>query len=138
MAKILIIDDDRDFQETTASILKQKGFEPSSAYTPEEGIEKVKSEKPDLIILDVLMPTDYEGFEVARKIREELKLINLPIIILSAVHQIKKVPYRFGPDENYLPVDFFIDKPAKPEMLVDKINELLNLRKQDPESRSYY
>ena len=137
MAKILVIDDDKDFQDSTRSILEENGFEVASAYTPEEGIEKVKSEKPDLVILDVLMPSEYEGFEVARKIREELKLIKLPIIILSAVHQVKKIPYHFAPDENYLPVDYFIDKPASPELLLEKIKELLNLQKPEPEESTF-
>ena len=77
MSKILIIDDDRDFQEVTRTILEKHDFNVASAYNPEEGIKKVQSEKPDLVILDVIMPSDFEGFEVARKIREELKMREL-------------------------------------------------------------
>jgi DNA-binding response OmpR family regulator len=127
MQKILIIDDDKDFQDAVRLVLEDHGFDVASAYGPEEGTEKIQSEKPDLVILDVLMPTNYEGFDVARKIREELKMKELPILLLTAVHSEKKVPYRFAPHEEYLPVDYFMDKPVEPNVLVEKVNELLNI-----------
>jgi len=127
MQKILIIDDDKDFQDAVRMVLEDHGFNVASAYGPEEGMAKVKSENPDLLILDVLMPTNYEGFDVARKIREELKMKELPILLLTAVHTEKQVPYRFAPHEEYLPVDYFLDKPVKPSVLLEKVNELLNI-----------
>lgn len=128
MPKILIIDDDKDFQDITRLVLENNGFTVVSAYGPEEGLRMVQSEKPDLLILDVLMPDNYEGFAVARNIREELNLRELPIILLTAVHGEKKVPYRFAPHEEYLPVDYFFDKPVHPEVLVGKVKELLNMQ----------
>lgn len=127
MPKILVIDDDKDLQEATRLVLEKNGFEVVSAYNPEVGLEKVQSENPDLVILDVLMPSNFEGFEVARTIREELKLLKLPIILLTAVHGEKKVPYRFAPHEQWLPVDYFFDKPVAHEVLVAKIKEFLNI-----------
>jgi len=127
MHKILVIDDDKDFQMTMRMVLEKDEFKVISAYDPEEGLQKVQSEKPDLIILDVVLIQDYEGFEVARKIREELKMRELPIILLSAVHKIKKVPYRFAPHEQWLPVDYFFDKPIESQVLLNKIKELLNI-----------
>ena len=127
MSKILVIDDDKDFQEATQIVLEQSGFSVDSAYGPDEGLEKVRKERPDLVVLDVMMPTGYEGFEVARKIREELSLKDLPIIMLTAVHEVKKPPYRFAPDENWLAVDYFYDKPVEPDVLVGKIKEILNI-----------
>ena len=127
MPKILMIDDDKDLQEMTRLVLEKNGFEVLSAYNPEEGLRKVQSENPDLVILDVLMPSDFEGFEVARKIREDLKLLKLPVILLTAVHGEKKVPYRFAPHEQWLPVDYFFDKPVQPDVLVTKIKEFLNI-----------
>ena len=128
MPKILVIDDDKDLQDSIRLVLEQNGFTVASAFGPEEGLESIQSEKPDLLILDVLMPENYEGFDVARSIREKLKLRELPIILLTAVHVEKKVPYRFAPHEEYLPVDYFFDKPVEPEALVDKIKELLNMQ----------
>jgi DNA-binding response OmpR family regulator len=128
MSKILMIDDDKDLQEATRIVLEKHNFEVVSAYDPEDGLKKVQSERPDLVILDVLMPNDYEGFKVAREIREKLNMRKLPIILLTAVHGEKKVPYRFAPHEEWLPVDFFFDKPVKPDVLVTKINEMLNIQ----------
>jgi two-component system alkaline phosphatase synthesis response regulator PhoP len=127
MPKILVIDDDKDFQETTRIVLEKSGFQVAAAYDSEEGLQKVQTESPDLVILDVMMPSGFEGFEVARKIREELKLMELPIILLTAVHGVKKVPYRFAPDDQWLPVDYFYDKPVAPDVLVAKIKEYLNI-----------
>jgi CheY-like chemotaxis protein len=133
MAKILVIDDDPDFLLAVEMVLEANGMEMEKATTPQEGIDKVLTTSPDLVILDVMMPTGYEGFEVAREIREKQKLIDLPIFMLTSVHGAKKVPYRFAPDENYLPVDVFMDKPVDPDQLVDTIQEMLGERREKPE-----
>ncbi len=125
MARILVVDDDRDFQQFTRVCLESVGHEIEAALTPDDGIAKVQAFRPDLVILDVMMPDGYEGFSVARTIREELGLRELPIVILSAVHQKKDVPYRFGPDDDYLPVDTFMDKPVSPAELLETVGRLL-------------
>ena len=114
-------------------VLEAHNFEMEEAGTPEEGISKILSVKPDLVILDVIMPTGYEGFDVAREIREKHKLIDLPIFMLTSVHSTKRVPYRFAPDEDYLPVDVFLDKRVDPKALVDIIKEMLGERRQELE-----
>jgi DNA-binding response OmpR family regulator len=133
MTKILVIDDDPDFLLAVRMVLEAHDFEMEAAMTPEEGISKVLSAKPDLVILDIMMPTGYEGFDVAREIREKHKLIDLPIFMLTSIHSVKEVPYRFAPDEDYLPVDVFLDKPIEPEQLVDTIQEMLGKRREEPE-----
>ncbi len=126
MTKILIIDDDKDLQALYREILEQHDFKVVSALGPDEGIDLVASEKPDLVVLDIMMPDGFEGFEVARAIREDLKLMELPIIVMSAVHEVKKIPYRFTPDEKHLPVDLWLDKPFSPDDLVTRIRTALN------------
>jgi len=111
-------------------VLEAHGFEVETATTPEEGIDKALGTHPDLVILDVMMPTGYEGFDVARELWETHKLTGLPIVILSNVHDFRKVPYRFAPDKDYLPVDVFLDKPVEPESLVDTIKEVLGERRE--------
>jgi DNA-binding response OmpR family regulator len=133
MSKILIIDDDLDFNHVVQTVLEAHDFEVDTATTPEEGINKVLSTEPDLVVLDVMMPTGYEGFDVAREIREEHNLTELPIVILTNVHNVREVPYRFAPDEDYLPVDVFLDKPVEPETLLDVIKEMLGERREEPE-----
>ena len=126
MAKILIIDDDPDLIDTYSIILTNNGYEVLSALNGEEGLVKIKNDKPDLIVLDVMMNTDYEGFEVARKIREDMKLLKLPIIMLSGIHEVKKMRYRFAPDETYLPVDIWLDKPVEPDIFLEIIRTTLS------------
>jgi CheY-like chemotaxis protein len=133
MSKILVIDDDPDFLYAVQTVLEGAGFEVETATTPEGGLSKVQSSDPDLVVLDVLMPSGYEGFEVARTIREELNITELPILILTAVHDVKKVPYRFAPDKDYLPVDVFLDKPIDLESLVEIIKEVLGQRREELE-----
>jgi DNA-binding response OmpR family regulator len=80
------------------------------------------------------MPSGYEGFEVARAIRETHGVLDVPILMLSQVHSVKKVPYRFAPDKDYLPVDVFLDKPSNPEDVLDTIKEILGERREEPAS----
>ena len=132
MAKILVVDDDPDFREACKRFLEKEGFQISEAANADEGLDMVQSERPDLLILDVLMPSDYEGFDLARKIREELGMRKLPILMLTAVHDIKKVPYGFAPDDTWLPVDIFLDKPVSPSTLVQKVKEALGIDREEP------
>ncbi|MGD8452538.1 MAG: response regulator [Phycisphaerae bacterium] len=133
MAKVLVIDDDPDFQDAVRLMLEKAQFEVEVASNADEGLAKVKSTSPDLVVLDVMMPSDYEGFAVARAIREELKLTKLPLVILSAIHEQKHVPYRFAVDATYLPVDVFLDKPVDTARLVDTVKELLGQQRIEPE-----
>jgi DNA-binding response OmpR family regulator len=132
MSKVLIIDDDPDFNYVVQTVLEANDFEVDTATTPEEGVNKVLGIEPDLVVLDVMMPTGYEGFDVAREIREKHNLTELPIVILTNVHNVREVPYRFAPDEDYLPVDVFLDKPVEPKALVAIIKEVLGERREEP------
>ena len=132
MTKILIVEDDNDFLLALRTVLEAQGFETEEAATAEEGIDKVLSVEPDVVILDVMLPGGHEGFEVARALREEHGLRDLPIVILTSLHQKQEVAYRFAPDETYLPVDVFLDKSADLEQVVDTVRELLGERREEP------
>lgn len=129
MSRILLIDDDRDFIASMRLALEANGFEVDEAPGPDEGIAQVLERAPDLVILDVMMPSGYEGFDVVRTLREEHGLRDLPILILTSLHEKRAVPYRFAPDDTYLPVDVFLDKPLGPQALVDIVNEMLGKRR---------
>jgi CheY-like chemotaxis protein len=130
MAKILIIDDDPDMVLAARLCLEGAGHQVIEAKNGAEGLEKIKAEGPDLIILDVMMDTTTEGFQLALKLRsrdpksEFAQYIDIPILMLTAIHT--TTPLRFGPDDDYLPVDDFIDKPIDPDQLVSKVEELLS------------
>jgi len=113
--------------------LEKVGHEVIEAGSGKEGIEKIKSEKPDLIILDVMMETKTEGFQMALKLRspdptsEFVDFKDIPILMLTAIHS--TTPLRFEPDIDYLPVELFVDKPIDPDDLISKVDWLLNREK---------
>lgn len=124
MPKILIIDDDPDITEGMRVVLESENYQVSSAKSGEDGIKKVKQEKFDLVILDVMMETKDKGFEVAREIKKENK--NTPIIMLTAIKE--KLGFDFkeeAGDQDWLPVDDYLDKPLKPQELISKVENLL-------------
>jgi CheY-like chemotaxis protein len=129
MSKILIIDDDPDIVTSVRLTLENEGFEVIAAENGNEGLKKIKSEHPDLIILDVMMDTMTEGFQLSLELRspdptsEYAKYKDIPILMLTSIHSTTSL--RFGPTEDYLPVDAFIDKPIDPESLAAKVKELL-------------
>ena len=129
MAKILMIDDDPDIVMATQIPLEAKGYDFYTAYDGQEGLAKVKEIKPDLIILDVMMETATDGFQLSLKLRdpspdsEYAPYRDIPILMLTAVHT--TTPLRFQPDEDYLPVDAFLDKSTSPDQLLAKVEELL-------------
>ncbi len=125
--RILIIDDDPDVVLALRMPLESAGYDVYDAHSQESGLEAVEKIKPDLIILDVMMDTHTAGFQLAQKLhgpaaKDEFK--SIPILMLTAVHQ--TTPLRFAPDEDYLPVDGFIEKPIDPQALINEIKRLLS------------
>jgi CheY-like chemotaxis protein len=129
VAKILMIDDDPDVTLAVQIPLEASGYEFYSAGSSEEGLEKVTEVEPDLIILDVMMETATEGFQTSLKLRNPAPdskyatYRKIPILMLTAVHT--TTPLRFAPDEDYLPVDAFLEKSASPDEILAKVEELL-------------
>lgn len=134
MAKILVVDDDPDILLAARMCLEGAGHQVIEARNGAEGLGKIKADRPDLIILDVMMDSTTEGFQMALKLRnpdptsDYAAYSDIPIILLTAIHS--TTPLRFGPDEDYLPVDEFIDKPIDPDALVKKVEELLKKKQQ--------
>ncbi|NOX89765.1 MAG: response regulator [Calditrichaeota bacterium] len=122
--KILIIDDDIDLVEAMRLTLESAGFEVIDAQDGLKGLEKAKAESPDLIILDVMMGTQDEGFHVAYQIRQDDQLKDTPIIMLTAVGQETGFSFDKDKDEDFLPVEEFIEKPVDPHKLIEivKVN----------------
>lgn len=127
MPKILIIDDDPDMVEAMKIVLESRGYTVSIASTGEEGLRKVRKDKPELIILDVMMETGDKGFDVAREIKWDPEYKHIPIIMLTAIKE--KTGLDFGKeagDKHWLPVDDYCDKPLRPDELISKVSALLN------------
>ena len=125
MAKtILMIDDDPEFVEATTNLLDAKGYNVISAPNGKEGVEKAKQNKPDLILLDVMMTTKSEGFDVARDMHKDDSLKNTPVILITGVRKEMSLPFGFEPDETWLPVKEVLEKPVKPEKLLKAVAEV--------------
>jgi len=128
MAYIIIIDDDEDFANATATILRSDGHEVDIALDIPSATKAIEQRAPDLAVLDVMFPEDSSaGFDFARRIRQyDSELKNIPILMLTAVNQ--EFPLGFNPndiDEKWLPVQMFVEKPVDFDILKQKVREIL-------------
>jgi CheY-like chemotaxis protein len=127
--RILLVDDDPDQRLTLQLPLENAGYAISEATNLDEGLQAVLKEKPDLIILDVMMDTQTSGFQFALTLHSSdpkspyKDFSKTPIIMLTAIHS--TTPMRFRPDEDYLPVEEFLEKPVEPEVLLATVNKHL-------------
>lgn len=125
-AKILIIDDDSAFVEATTAILKSGSYKVEAAYDKEEAMEKIKKEKPDLILLDVMMQRLDDGFTICYKLKHDPELKKIPVLMITGVT--KKTGFKFSPqtDGEYLEADDYVDKPIKAADLLKRVEKLLH------------
>ncbi|UCF90842.1 MAG: response regulator [Desulfobacterales bacterium] len=130
--KILVVDDDPDVVELIRITLEANDYQVIGAENGTEGLRLIKEIRPDLIILDVMMDTITEGFQVSYQLRspdpqsEYREFSRIPIIMLTGISQ--KMHMKFSPqkDGDYLPVDEFLEKPIRLEALLDKVKQLIH------------
>ena len=128
-AKIVIVDDDQDIRDSLQDILQGRDYTVVTAADKTEGMETIKAEKPDLAILDVMMPAGSEGFELSRDMRKDPDLKDIPILMLTGVRQKTGLDFRADAgDPDWLPVDGFIEKPVNPQILVEEVQKLLTAK----------
>ncbi len=128
MAKILIIDDDPDFTLATQSILTGAGHEVVTAADGKAGLEMVKNEDPDLIVLDIMMDSIYEGFSVTTTLRgtpEYMDYRDIPVLMVSAVKQMTGQRFDMPGGSKVAEGDIFLDKPFPADVLLAKVDQLL-------------
>ncbi|MEJ5375544.1 MAG: response regulator [bacterium] len=124
MAKILVVDDDPDQVETVTMMLESKGHEVLTAYGGTEGLQKARAEKPDAVVLDVIMP-DKDGFEVCKEMKSDPALREIPVLLLTSVAS-KISETRFTPRMAMeTEADDYVDKPVKPEEIAKRVEKLL-------------
>lgn len=127
--KILIIEDERDIVEMVEYNLKEEGYSTLSALNGEDGINLARSERPDLIVLDIMLPI-IDGFEVCRTLKSDDATAQIPIIILSAKSQEtdKVVGLELGADD-------YVTKPFSPRELIARIRAIMRRRPEQQPSR---
>jgi len=125
VSEILIVDDDIDFVGSTQALLEEQEHTVVSAYNGKDGFREAKRRHPDLILLDVMMTHDTEGFEIVRQLKDDIETCNVPVIMITGIRKAKTLPFRFEPDEDWLPVKAVLEKPVLPEKLLKTIQEAL-------------
>ena len=126
--KVLIVDDDPDVRLFNATVVEESGYTPIEAANGEEGLKVVKKDRPDLVILDVLMPKQ-SGIRLYRGLKTDKSLIGIPVIMLSGVAKrtflrSQKALTEFG-DKPVPEPENYLEKPVEPEELAREIKKLL-------------
>jgi CheY-like chemotaxis protein len=124
--KILIIDDDPSFLEICSAILEESDYQVTTASSSKEGLQKLLSERPDLLLLDIMMATMDEGLNFATSIRQSEDLSKIPIMIVSAQPDAEKGYQRSVDKEmDWISADMFMEKPVNPQDLLHNVRLLI-------------
>jgi len=124
--KLLLIDDDPDFVSGIKTILDAANFEVDVAYNPKDGLKALQSKTYDLLLLDIMMGRGAEGVMIARKLRKDAKLREMPVLIITGMRE--QIAFLFPGEPihpRFVEVDELVEKPVEPRMLVDKVNTLI-------------
>ena len=124
--RLLMIDDDPDFVAGIKSILEGANYEADVAYNPKDGFEALQSNPPDLLLLDIMMGRGAEGVMLARKIRKDPGLREIPVLIITGMRE--QIAFLFPGEPvhpRFVPVDELVEKPVEPEFLLDRVSALL-------------
>jgi DNA-binding response OmpR family regulator len=124
--KILLVDDDTDFVEATKIILESKSYDVAVAYDGKEGMKKVETEQPDLIILDVMMP-EIDGYEVCAKLKSNPVYRHIPILLLTAVGEAIPTTKYTKEMGMKLEADDYIPKPVESVELIERVENLFRI-----------
>ncbi len=126
--KLLIIDDDPDYVGGIKSILEKAGYAVQVAYNPKDGFQALQSKRFDLLLLDIMMGRGAEGVALARKIRKEPSLRELPVLIITGIRE--QIAFLFPGQPvhpNFVETDELLEKPVEPKLLLEKVSSLLKM-----------
>jgi len=128
MAYVMVLDDDKDYGDAVAKVLREDGHEVEVELDIDDAVKSMEARQPDLLILDVMFPEDNSaGFKFARAVQHrDEKLKNIPVLMLTAVNADSPVSFSAHDiDDTWLPVSDFLDKTADFDVLRGKVNALL-------------
>ena len=123
--KILVVDDDVDVLDSRKIVLEHNNYEVFTATNIQVADEILNKEKIDLIILDVMMENDSDGFNFAQQVKTDERFSKIPIILATAVNQRTKFKFDIEQDGVFMPVEKFMEKPIDPDDLIVTIRGLL-------------
>ena len=126
--KLLIIDDDPDFVAGIKAILETADYQVDASYNPKDGFQALQSKGYDLLLLDIMMGRGAEGVALARKIRKDPKLKEMPVLIITGLRE--QIAFLFPGQPvhpHFVETDELLEKPVEPKLLLDKVSALLQL-----------
>ena len=124
--KVLMIDDDPDFVSGIKTILDTAGFDVEVAYNPKDGLHALQTKHYDLLLLDIMMGRGAEGIMIARKLRKDTKLREMPVLIITGMRE--QIAFLFPGEPvhpRFVEVDELVEKPIEPKLLLEKVNALI-------------
>ncbi len=126
-AKIMVVDDDPGIRDSLQTILESRHYTVITAADRTEGMDKIKAERPDLLILDIMMSSWLDGLDMSKKLKKDPQFSNMPIVMLTGVKE--KTIFDFRPKDggpDWCSVDAYLDKPVPPEILLAEVDRLLS------------
>jgi CheY-like chemotaxis protein len=119
--RILVIDDDPIFVKSTTAVLQSRGYQVDSAQNAEEALAKMNQERPDLVLLDVMMDWVLEGVTISQEMMSQKELQRVPIIMITSIRDSE---YRgLFPQDQYLHINSWLDKPCSPDKLLSEVEK---------------
>jgi DNA-binding response OmpR family regulator len=128
--KIVLVDDNTDYLFTMETFLKRSGFEVKTADDGQKGLDLIRKEPPDVVLLDVMMESLFSGFEVCKQLRMDDDLKDIPIIGISGMGDELGIDYKQWPDYDYFKPDDFLDKPVDKQKLLQLIPVVIEKAKK--------
>ena len=133
--KLLIIDDDPDFVSGIRTILNVAGYATDVAYNPKDGLNALQTGNYDLLLLDIMMGRGAEGIMIARKMRNDKKLREIPVLIITGIREQMAFLFPGAPAHpRFVEVDELVEKPVEPQLLLEKVSALLKLAENNKSS----
>jgi CheY-like chemotaxis protein len=126
--KILLVDDDPDFLEMHKAVLQNHGYDVLTATSGQEGLERVRAEIPDLIILDLMMEKHDAGFSFSKTVKTDPLFRKIPILMVTSVAEATGFRFSLEEDGYWMKTDDFLDKPVIPKILLERVDKLLRKR----------
>lgn len=123
MAKILIVDDDPDFTEVTRIVLESAGHTVLNATSGDKGFARAREEKPDLIVLDVIMDSVLDGVSMSQSMYDDPEMRSTPIIMVTSIANTDYA--ELFPTDDYIHIQAFLTKPVAPASLLKQVDKLL-------------
>jgi CheY-like chemotaxis protein len=124
--KIMVVDDDPAIRDSLQTILESRQYTVITAADRTEGMDKIKAEKPNLLILDIMMSSWLDGLDMSKKLKKDPEFSEMPIVMLTGVKE--RTIFDFRPHEggpHWCSVDAYLDKPVAPDVLLAEVAKLL-------------